>query len=94
MIYTSAKTGVTGLIHTGKCILRGVMFVGDTSKEPTLTLANSITDATDPKVFCMVSDEQHTFFAWFGDEGLPCSLGIYATLSAVEGDFIVYYEIK
>ena len=94
MIYTSAKLGASGLIFTGKCVLRGIMFVGDTGNEPTLTLANSLTDATDPKVFCMVSDENHTFFAWFGEEGLPCSLGIYATLSAATGDYIVYYEIK
>ena len=94
MIRTSAKLGASALVHTGKCRIRGVMFVGDTATEPTLTVANSITDATDPKVFAMVSDETHTFFAWFGEEGLECSLGIYATLSAAEGDYIIYYELR
>jgi len=91
MIKTSALLGASGLIYRGKCTLRGVMFVGDTATEPTLTLANSLTDATLPKAFCMVSDETHTFFAWFG-EGIHCSIGIYATLSAATGDYIVYYE--
>ena len=94
MIYTSDKLGASSLVHTGKCVLKGLMFVGDTGAEPTLTVANSLTDATDPKAFAMVSDENHTFFAWFGEEGLPCSLGIYVTLSATTGDYIIYYELR
>ena len=94
MIRTSALTGATATIRTGKCVLRGILMVADTGTEPILTVYNNTAAAgTDIKAFLMPSDEQHTVFVWFG-EGLSCSLGIHAVLSAATADYIVYYEIK
>jgi len=92
MITTSALLAATGLVFAGKCVLRGFMFTADTATEPTLLLSNSTTTTTLPKAWCMASDEQHTVFVWFGEEGIPCSLGIYATFATA--DLLVYYEIR
>ena len=91
MIYTSALLTNSASVHIGKCVLRGVMCTDNNAT--TVTIANSLTDATLPKAFCM-SVTGTTTFAWFGEKGLSCSLGIYVTFSAAAGQCIVYYEIK
>lgn len=94
MIICSGKQGASALIYTGRCCLIAVLFVGDTSKEPTLTVEDNVTSAgTNIKYFGMVSDECHTLYVNFG-KGLPCDNGLYATLSAAEGDYIIYYELR
>lgn len=95
MIVSSGKQGASAVIFNKPCHLRGIMFVGDTAQEPTLTVYNHASAASGTAVaFAMVSDECHCFFAWFGEEGIKCSLGLYAALSAATGDYIIYYENK
>ena len=91
-IKSSGLNGASAAIYPKHCRLKGVMFVGDTANEPTLKLWDNATEGSGTEIaFGMVSDECHTFFAWFGDEGIECANGIYAQLSAETGDYIVYY---
>jgi hypothetical protein len=91
----SGKQGASALIYTGACCLKAVLFTGDTAKEPTLTVEDNVTSVgTNVKYFGMVSDECHSLYVEFPDGGLPCDNGIYATLSAAEGDYIIYYEYR
>ena len=94
MLQCSGKLGASALVYTGACRLLGVIFTGDTANEPTLTVEDNITAVgTRVKFFGMVSDEQHTISVMYPKDGLPCDLGLYATLSAATGDYIIYYEI-
>ena len=89
----SGKQGASALIYTGPCKIYWVLFTGDTAKEPTLTIYDYASAGGTAKFFAMVSDENHSFFVAFpkGEE-IVCDIGIYAALSAAEGDYIIQYE--
>lgn len=91
---SSGKQGASAVICAHPCWLRAVVLVGDTAKEPTLTLYDDASAASGTAVaFLMASDECHTVILTLpGDRGLYCPSGIYGALSATEGDFIVYYD--
>jgi len=98
MIKSSGLKAASALIFTGHCRLRGVSYTGDTLKFATLTVydylsaggtavavlrpVSSTTDVANPTINLM-----------FPDNGIDCETGLYAALSAVEGDYIIYYEI-
>ena len=94
MITSSGLQGATATVFTGGCHIMGIMFVGDTATEPTLTVYDNTSAAGTVVAFAMVSDENHTFFAWFGERGIRCVNGIHAVLSAATGDYVIYYDIR
>ena len=92
-IKSSGLQGASAAIFVGHCRLVGVSLVGDTSKEPTLTLYDDPDSADGTELaFLMVSDECHFASIMFPGNGVECANGIYAALSATEGDYIVYYS--
>jgi len=94
MITSSGLKGASAVIYAGPCWYLGVTFVGDTGKEPTLTIYNNATEGSGTVVdFVMVSDECHTVVTNYSPEGVYCSAGIYASLSAAEGDYVVRYRL-
>ena len=95
--------GASALIYTGPCRLRGVVFVADTKKTPTIKVEDNITAVgTKVKIFGMASGGNvhadteggaYTFVLMFSrEDNVICDNGLYATLSAEEGDYIVYYD--
>ena len=101
MIKSSGLLGASALIYSGHCRLRGVSFSADTAKTPTLTVSNSITTGAAASlvvaygVAAMVTTVSATNFVikFSAEDNLDCETGLYADLSAEEGDYIVYYEI-
>lgn len=90
---TSGLKSASGVVVEHPCWLRGFTLVGDTAKEPTLTLYDNASAASGTKIgFVMVSDESHTSVVMLPGDGLFCPNGIYGELSAAEGDYIVYYD--
>jgi hypothetical protein len=90
---SSGKQGANAAIVNHPCWLRGFVLVGDTATEPTLTLYDNASAASGTEVgFVMVSDENHTVDVFLPGKGCYCANGIYADLSAEEGDYIVYYN--
>ena len=100
MITSSGKQTGSALIYTGICRLRGVTFVADTAKTPTITVEDNITSVgTNIRAFGRAcggteANGNATNFQikYSKEENLICNLGIYATLSAAEGDYIIDYE--
>jgi len=98
VIKSSGKLGADALVFTGPCHLIGVSFTGDISKITTLTVYDSITAANTAVVFLRASATtadvtNPTVNLMFPGNGLFCTYGLYADMSADEGDFIVYYSI-
>jgi len=96
-IKSSGSKAASALIFTGSCHLVGVSFTGDTLKFPTLTVYDSVTAAnTEVAVLRPVSSitdvTNGTINLMFPGNGIHCASGIYASLSAVEGDYIIYYS--
>jgi len=92
MIKSSGKISATGAAVAAPCKFIGVTLVGDTAKEPTLTLYDDPDSAHGTVLaFLMVSDETH-FASFMLPKPIRCANGIWGVLSAAEGDFIVYYE--
>jgi len=90
-VETSDKQGASAVIFTGPCHFIGLSFVGDTATEPTLTVYNAITATGTVVAFQMVSDECHTVNLMLPGKGIQCKNGLYAALSAAQGDYIIYY---
>ncbi|MBC8499495.1 MAG: hypothetical protein H8D39_03095 [Candidatus Atribacteria bacterium] len=94
VIKSSGLNGASAAIFVGHCRLIGVSFVGDTATEPTLKLWDNATEGSGTEIaFLMVSDECHFANIMFPGNGVECDNGIYAQLSAAEGDYIVYYAL-
>ena len=93
VIKSSGKLGASGLIFTGPCHLIGVSYTADTATETTITVYDSITAANTAIAFLMPSDEVHTINIMFPGKGVPCSAGLYASMSAETGDYIIYYSL-
>jgi len=96
-IKSSGLKAASALIFTGSCHLVGVSFTADTLKFPTLTVYDSITAAnTAVAVLRPVSSTTDvtngTINLMFPGNGVHCASGIYGSLSAAEGDFIIYYS--
>uniref|UniRef100_A0A6M3LEL7 Uncharacterized protein n=1 Tax=viral metagenome TaxID=1070528 RepID=A0A6M3LEL7_9ZZZZ len=99
LIKSSGLKAASALIHTGSCSLIGVSFTADTLKFPTLTVYDSITAAnTAVAVLRPVSSTTDvtngTTTIMFPGKGLFCTSGLYASLSGVEGDYIIYYTVE
>ena len=100
MNISSGKQGASALIHTGVCRLKSVVFVADTAKTPTITVEDNITAVgTNIRAFGRACGGDATnggacnfIKEWTKEDNLICDNGIYATLSATEGDYIIEYE--
>ena len=94
IIKSSGLKGSSDAIFPKHCRLIGVSLVGNTSTEPTLKLWDNATEGSGTEIaFLMVSDECHFASLMFPGNGVECANGIYAELSAEEGDYIVYYAL-
>ena len=101
---SSGKKAASALIHTGPCRLRGVVLMADTVKNPSIQIEDNTTNA-NTNIWVIgrsaggneasgVEGGAFTFSLMFSKEdNVICDNGIYATLSAAEGDYIVYYDI-
>lgn len=100
MISSSGKQGASALIYTGICRLRSVSFTADIAKTPTITVEDNITAVgTNIRAFgraCGGTEANggacNFIKKWTEEDNLICDNGIYATLSAAEGDYIIEYE--
>jgi len=99
----SGLLGSSDLIWTGPCRLRGVVLVADTVKNPTIKVEDNITSVgTYVKAFGRAAGGNvasgyeggaYTFVLMFSrEDNVLCDRGLYATLSATEGDYIVYFD--
>ncbi len=100
---SSGLQAASALIYTGVCRFRGVIFVADTIKNPTIKVEDNITSvgtyvkafgrAAGGNVAAGYEGGAYTFVVMFSKEdNLICDRGLYATLSAAEGDYIIYYD--
>ena len=98
---SSGKLSASALVYTGPCRLKKVVFVADTAKTPTITVEDNTTAAgTNIRSFGRACGGDATnggacnfIEKWTKEDNLICDNGIYATLSAVEGDYVIEYEI-
>lgn len=99
----SGLLGASALIWTGPCRLRGVVFVADADKFPTIKVEDNVTSVgTYVKAFgkasggSLVANNEfgaYTFVLMFSrEDNVLCDRGLYATLSAAEGDYIIYFD--
>ena len=99
----SGLQGASALIYTGICRLRGVVLVADTVKNPTIKVEDNITSVgTRVKAFGRAAGGNvntgyeggaYTFVLMFSrEDNVICDNGLYATLSAAEGDYIIYFD--
>jgi hypothetical protein len=101
MNISSGKQTGSALIYTGRCRLKKVVFVADVAKTPTITVEDNVTSAgTNIKSFgraCGGTEAEggacNFIEKWTEEDNVICNNGIYATLSAAEGDYIIEYEI-
>jgi len=90
---SSGLLGASAVIFPKPCCLRGITLKGDTGKEPSLTIYDNATEASGTEqAVSMVSDECHCDHQTWEKGEKFCSSGIYASLSAAEGDYIVDYD--
>ena len=95
MIQSSGLKGTSAVICNVPCNYWGCKLVADSGKTPLLTIYDSNNSTTAGKV--EVGYEKSSDTLTMGGQVLSrpvrCFNGIYAALSAAEGDYIVYYEI-
>lgn len=90
---SSGLQSASAIIKAGPGRIVGVLFVGDTTFEPTLTIYDNASEASGTEIgFFMVSDETHAETFVYPCGGLRVKNGIYAKLSAEEGDYIIFYS--
>jgi len=97
---SSGKQAASALIYTGVCRLKSVVYVGDTAKTSTITVEDNVTAVgTNIRAFGRASGGDATnggacnfIKQWTKEDNMICDLGIYVTLSAAEGDYIIEYE--
>ena len=100
MNISSGKLGASALVYTGRCRLKKVVFVADEAKFPTITVEDNITAVgTFIKSFgraaggvAATGGACNFIEKWTKEDNLVCDRGLYATLSAAEGDYIIEYE--
>jgi len=98
---SSGKLSASGLVYTGPCRLKSVCFSADLAKSPTITVEDNITAVgTNIKAFgraCGGTEAAggavNFIMKWTEQDNLRCDNGIFATMSAVEGDYVIEYEI-
>jgi len=98
---SSGKQAGSALIYTGICRLKSVVFVADVAKTPTITVEDNITAVgSNIRAFgraCGGTEASggacNFIKEWSKEDNIICNNGIYATLSAAEGDYIIEYEI-
>jgi len=99
MNISSGKQSASALIYTGPCRLKSVVFVADVAKTPTITVADDLDGTDNTKAFgraCGGTEAAggavNFIMKWTKEDNLICDSGIYATLSAEEGDYVIEYE--
>ncbi len=99
---SSGKKGSSAKIFTGHCRLLGVSLTADVDKTLTITVYPD-TSATGTEVAfgrasgaSLIANKEfsaHNFVIKFSrDDNMFCDNGLYAVISATEGDYIIYYE--
>ena len=97
---SSGKQVASAQIYKGRCRLKSVVFVADVAKTPTITVEDNLTSVgTNIRAFgraCGGTEAEggatNFIKEWTQEDNLICELGIYVTLSAAEGDYIVEWE--
>lgn len=99
---SSGLQGASAIICTGPCRLLGVTLTADTAKFVTITVYPDVSAtgtevafgaASGGNVATDVEGGTHNFVIKFSrDDNMFCDNGLYAALSAEEGDYIIYYE--
>ncbi len=97
---SSGKQTGSALIYTGPCRLKKVVCSADTAKTITITVEDNITAVgTNIRSFGRASGGDATnggacnfVEKWTAKDNLICDNGIYASLSAAEGDYIIEFE--
>jgi len=100
---TSGLLGASALIYTGPCRLRGVSLTADTVKSLTIRVEDNVTAVgTFVKAFGRASGGNvhadteggacNFNKKWTKEDNLLCDRGLFATLSAEEGDYIIEFD--
>jgi len=97
---SSGLQAASALIYTGPCRLKSVVFVADTATTPTIRVEDNVTSAnTNIRAWgraCGGTEAAggavNFIKEWTNEDNMICDNGIYATLSAAEGDYIIEYE--
>jgi hypothetical protein len=100
---SSGLQGTSALIFTGHCRLLGVSLAADVDKTLTITVYDKTSAAGTVVAFgrasgaSLIANKEfgaHTFVIKFSrDDNMFCENGLYAAISAEEGDYVIYYEI-
>lgn len=92
MIQSSGLKGASAVICNVPCNYWGCKLVADSGKTPLLTIYDN-TAASGTVIGYEKSSDTLTMGGQVLSRPVRCFNGIYAALSAAEGDYIVYYEI-
>lgn len=98
MNISSGKQTATALIYTGPCRLKSVVCSADTAKTITITVADDLDGTNNTKAFGRACGGDATnggacnfIKEWTDEDNMICDTGIYVTLSAAEGDYVIEY---
>lgn len=99
---SSGKLSASAIIHTGPCRLLGVTLTANTVKYVTITVYPDTSatgtevafgGASGGNVASGVEGGTHNFVIKFSrDDNMFCENGLYAAISAEEGDYVIYFE--
>ena len=92
-VLSSGVQAASAVIHAGACFFCGYSLVTDDTKDVAMTVYNNATEASGTAVgYAKCTDESYTVHEMF-PYPVWCSAGIYASLDAAEGDYIIYYAL-
>jgi len=93
-ILSSGLKGASAVIRNKPCFYCGYALVSDSTKNISLTVWNSedATTTNDTEVGHYKSNDYTQSATQIFPTPIWCSNGIYAQLSAEEGDYIIYYS--
>jgi hypothetical protein len=91
MIVSSDTKGASALIHTGQCNFWGAKLINDAGATVTLTVYDNTQGSGKVIDYCVASDNVNN--SGMLPAPIRCFNGIYAVLSAAQGDFVIFYEI-
>lgn len=90
---SSGLKTATGVILDRTCILVGVQIITDKTNDVSLILHDNASAASGTINFKqLVPGTDDSLPYWFGDGGIRCVNGIYATLSGTAAEFIIFYR--
>lgn len=90
MIRSSGTKGSSSLIHDGPCRYWGAKLINDATASVTLTVYDNTAAGGTVVDYCQASDNKNS--SGMLPNPIRCFNGLYASLSADNGDYIIYYE--